>query len=65
MADGWASSSGGFKVRDLLNLTCGQTIASTWALTEDVPLQTGALHLFWGEFDVVGERIAIRLTRLA
>jgi flagellar motor switch protein FliN/FliY len=55
----------GFKVRELLNLRCGQTIASTWAVTEDIPLQTGALPICWGEFEVVGQRIAIRLTRLA
>lgn len=55
----------GFKVSDLLNLRCGQTIESAWAATEEVPLKAGALQLSWGEFEVVGERMALRLTRLA
>lgn len=55
----------GFKVCDLLRLRRQQTVASTWAVTEDVPLQTGPLNVCWGEFEVVGQCIAIRLTRLA
>jgi flagellar motor switch protein FliM len=54
-----------FKVRDLLGLACGQTIQSAWAATEDVPLSAGELQLNWGEFEVVEQRIALRLTRLA
>jgi flagellar motor switch protein FliN/FliY len=54
-----------FKVCDLLNLACGQTIESAWAETEDVPLKTGALQLCWGEFEVVEQNMALRLTRLA
>ncbi len=56
---------GRFKVCDLLNLVCGQTIESAWAETEDVPLKTGALQLCWGEFEVVEQNMALRLTRLA
>jgi flagellar motor switch/type III secretory pathway protein FliN len=55
----------GFKVSDLLGLKCGQTIESAWPATEEVPLKAGALQLSWGEFDVVDDRIALRLTRLA
>jgi flagellar motor switch protein FliN/FliY len=55
----------GFKVSDLLGLQCGRTIESAWAATEEVPLKVGALQLSWGEFEVVNERIALRLTRLA
>jgi flagellar motor switch protein FliN/FliY len=54
-----------FKVCDLLNLECGQTIESAWAETEDVPLKAGALQLCWGEFEVVEQNKALRLTRLA
>lgn len=54
-----------FKVCDLLNLACGQTIESDWAETEDVPLKAGALQLCWGEFEVVEQNMALRLTRLA
>jgi flagellar motor switch protein FliN/FliY len=55
----------GFKLRDLLELASGQTLASGWAVTEDVPLKTGAVNVCWGEFEVVEQRIAIRMTRLA
>jgi flagellar motor switch protein FliN/FliY len=55
----------GLTVRNLLQLRCGETIASAWATTEDVPLKADALQLFWGEFEVVEQRMALRLTRLA
>ena len=55
----------GFTVSDLLGLRCGQTIESAWPAMEEVPLKVGALHLSWGEFDVVSGRMALRLTRLA
>lgn len=54
-----------FKVRDLVRLQCGQTIESRWPVTEDVPLKVGALTVSWGEFEVVEDRMALRLTRLA
>jgi flagellar motor switch protein FliN/FliY len=54
-----------FKVCNLLSLRCGQTIASEWATTEDVPVKVGELQICWGEFEVVEERMALRLTRLA
>lgn len=53
------------RVRDLLNLTPGQTIRSSWPLTEDVPLRVGQVQLAWGEFEVVDRRMALRLARLA
>jgi flagellar motor switch protein FliN/FliY len=55
----------GFKVCNLLTLRCGHTIASSWAATEDVPLKVGALQACWGEFEVVEQQMALRLTRLA
>jgi len=55
----------GLRVCDLLALHTGQTIESTWAVTEDVPLKVGALQVCWGEFEVVEQRMALRLTRLA
>jgi flagellar motor switch/type III secretory pathway protein FliN len=55
----------GLRVRNLLSLRTGQTIESTWAATEDVPLKVGALQLGWGEFEVVAQQMALRLTRLA
>jgi flagellar motor switch protein FliN/FliY len=55
----------GFKVRHLLSLEQGQTVGSEWAVTEDVPLKVGVLQICWGEFEVVEQRMALRLTRLA
>jgi len=54
-----------FKVKDLLGLKAGQTIPSVWACSDDVPLKIGAVQLGWSEFEVVEQRMAIRLTRLA
>jgi flagellar motor switch protein FliN/FliY len=55
----------GFKVRTLLALEPGQTIASQWKTTEDVPLTIGGVQVAFNEFEVVEHRMAIRLTRLA
>jgi len=54
-----------FKVKDLLGLREGQMISSAWLSSEDVPLKLGGVQLAWGEFEVVEQRMAIRLTRLA
>jgi flagellar motor switch protein FliN/FliY len=54
-----------FRVCDLLALKAGQTIESVWAVTEDVPLKVGVLQVSWGEFEVMEQRMALRLTRLA
>jgi flagellar motor switch protein FliN/FliY len=55
----------GLKVRDLLELKSGQTIPSEWATTEDVPLKVDGVNLCWGEFEVVEQQMALRLTSLA
>jgi len=55
----------GLTVRNLLELKCGETIGSTWATTEDVPLKVGEVQVCWGEFEVLEQRMALRLTRLA
>ncbi len=54
-----------FRVRDLLALEAGKTVASEWPTTEDVPLWVGELQVSWSEFEVVDEHIALRVTRLA
>lgn len=54
-----------FKVRDLLALSKGQMILSTWTSTDDVPLRIGSVQLSWSEFEVVEQKMAVRLTRLA
>ena len=54
----------GFRMRDLLALGSGQTIASQWPITEDVPLKIGKVQLCWCEFEMVDDKIALRMTRL-
>lgn len=55
----------GFKVKDLLRLEAGQVIESAWPDTEDVPLCVGQVQVAWSEFEVVDQRLVVRLTRLA
>jgi len=53
-----------FRVRDLVGLMPGQTVRSLWAASEDLPLRADTVQLSWGEFEVVEQRMALRLTRL-
>ena len=53
-----------FRVQNLLSLEKGQVIESTWAHTEDLPLWSGDVHLVWTEFEVVDQKLAVRVTRL-
>lgn len=53
-----------FKVQDLLRLSEGQVFESAFSDTEDVPLRIGDMQLGWTEFEVVDQKIALRLTRL-
>lgn len=53
-----------FKVKELLDLRPGRTVESAWAVTEDVPLKTGNVLICWGEFEVLEQQMALRLTRL-
>jgi flagellar motor switch protein FliN/FliY len=55
---------GQFSVRDLLGMAEGQVFESSISDTEDVPLAVGNVQLGWTEFEVVEQRIALRLTRL-
>ncbi len=54
-----------FRVADLLRLEAGQALRTVWPATEDVPLDIGGVQLAWCEFEVVGLKMAVRLTRLA
>jgi|GEM_PF-727790 len=55
----------GFKIGDLLRLAPGQIVESEWPHTEDVLLRAGRVHVAWSEFEVVDQRLVVRLTRLA
>lgn len=54
----------GFRVRDLLSLAEGQVFKTASPDTEDVPIRIGNVQLGWGEFEVVEQRMALRVTRL-
>jgi hypothetical protein len=53
-----------FCVRDLLALSAGQVIATTWSSGEDLPLAIEDVQLAWVEMEAVEQAMAIRITRL-
>ena len=53
-----------FRVRDLLALAEGQVFETLSPDTKDVPLKIGQVQLGWSEFEVVEQKMALRLTRL-
>ncbi len=55
----------GFRVSDLLQLQPGFVVATNWRLVRDVPLRVNGTLIGWSEFEVVGNRLAVRLTELA
>jgi flagellar motor switch protein FliN/FliY len=54
-----------FRVRDLVTIEKGRVLASEWANGEDLPLSCGDVQLVWTEFEVVDQKMAVRVTRLA
>jgi flagellar motor switch protein FliM len=53
-----------FRVRDLLALKEGQVFESHAPATDDVRVEIGKTQLGWSEFEVLQQRMALRLTRL-
>lgn len=54
-----------FTVSDLLNLTKGSVVATAYHQSSDLPLRVNGQLVGWTEFEVVGERLAVRLTDLS
>lgn len=54
-----------FTVRDLLNLRVGSIVETPCHHTRDVPLRANAQLIGWTEFEVIGDRLAVRITELA
>jgi len=54
-----------FSVSDLLALTEGSIVETACHHTSDVPLRVNNLLIGWTEFEVVGDRLAVRITDLA
>ena len=54
-----------FTVRDLLSLTNGSIVETSYHQSSDLPLRVNGQLVGWTEFEVVGERLAVRLTDLS
>jgi flagellar motor switch/type III secretory pathway protein FliN len=51
-----------FTVGDLLTLTKGSIVETACHHTSDVPLRVNQLLIGWTEFEVIGDRLAVRIT---
>lgn len=54
-----------FTVRDLLGLVPGSIVETAHHQSSDLPLRVNGQLVGWTEFEVVGERLAVRLTDLS
>jgi flagellar motor switch/type III secretory pathway protein FliN len=54
-----------FTVGDLLNLRKGSVVLTTTPVAGDIPLRVKKILLGWGRFEVVNDRLAVRITELA
>jgi len=54
-----------FQVRNVLGLAAGQVVETRWAEGEDVPLAAHGTQLAWTEIEVMDQKLAVRITRLA
>ncbi len=55
----------GFKVADLVGLEHGRIVSTRWTVGQDVPLRINDELIAWSEFEVVQNRLAVRLTELS
>jgi hypothetical protein len=55
----------GFSVRGLLELAPGAVLETSCHQSMDIPLRVNGLLMAWTEFEVVGERLAARITDMA
>ncbi|HET6933577.1 MAG TPA: FliM/FliN family flagellar motor C-terminal domain-containing protein [Candidatus Angelobacter sp.] len=53
-----------FRVQDLLSIEEGTVLETGWPYTDDVPVWCGGSQLVWSEFEVIDEKLAVRVTRL-
>lgn len=54
-----------FRIEELLSLDVQAVIDSHWPVANDVPLRVNGELIAWSEFEVVGNRLAVRVTELA
>jgi flagellar motor switch/type III secretory pathway protein FliN len=51
-----------FTIADLLSLSRGSIVETACHQTSDVPLRINQLLVGWTEFEVIGDRLAVRIT---
>jgi flagellar motor switch/type III secretory pathway protein FliN len=51
-----------FTIGNLLSLGCGSIVETASHQTSDVPLRINQLLVGWTEFEVIGDRLAVRIT---
>ena len=51
-----------FTIGDLLRLSEGSIVETACHQTSDVPLRVNRLLIGWTEFEVIGDRLAVRIT---
>jgi flagellar motor switch/type III secretory pathway protein FliN len=54
-----------FTVGDLLRLRVGSIVETSSHHASDIPLRANGLLIGWTEFEVIGSRVAVRITELA
>jgi hypothetical protein len=54
----------GFTVGSLLTLTEGSLVMTACHQSTDIPLKVQGIQMAWTEFEVVGDRLAARITDL-
>jgi flagellar motor switch/type III secretory pathway protein FliN len=54
-----------FTVSSLLTLTKGSIVETAYHQSSDLPLRVNGQLVGWTEFEVVGDRLAVRLTDLS
>jgi flagellar motor switch/type III secretory pathway protein FliN len=53
-----------FSVRELLGLTAGVVVDTKWAQVKPVPVHVNGRQVAWCEFEVLAERLGVRITEL-
>lgn len=51
-----------FTIGDLLQLTEGSIVETACHQTSDIPLRVNHLLIGWTEFEVIGDRLSVRIT---
>jgi flagellar motor switch/type III secretory pathway protein FliN len=54
-----------FTVGDLLRLDKESIVETACPITGDIPVRVNGLLIGWSEFEVIGNRLAVRITELA